>query len=288
MRIPIKQGIFKKVNIRKMLLVAFYELISDVLFVLLSRVLKYRSKVIVKNLRNSFPWISQKEQADLRLSYYRHLADLIVEPFMISGMRKSDIRSFAHYENSHLLNNILNSGKDVLLMTSHYGNWEYLLTLPLITDYEVIAVYSPISNPLIDNHMKRLRSRFGINLIEKSDWYRAVLKRKSARPAVYIMIADQRPVQPYKYDVCFLGLKTYVQAGCEKIAQKLKCAVVYVDVEKKERHCYKYRLKLLSEDGSHERPEGILNKYYNELEKTILRKPELYLWSHDRWKNHAV
>ncbi|WP_254411282.1 lysophospholipid acyltransferase family protein [Dyadobacter diqingensis] len=269
-----------------MLLIAVYELISDVLFVLLSHIFKYRSKVIRKNLKSAFPWISQNEQADLTLSYYRHMADLIVEPFIISGIHENDIRSFARYENSHLLNNILKSGKDVLLMMSHYGNWEYLLTLPLITDYEVVAVYSPISNPVIDKQMKSLRSRFGVTLVAKSDWYRTVLKRKSARPTVYIMISDQRPVQPYKHDVHFLGLKTYVQAGCEKIAQKLKCAVVYVDVEKTERHCYKYRLKLLSEDGSLEAQDRILNRFYDELEKTILRKPELYLWSHDRWKNH--
>jgi KDO2-lipid IV(A) lauroyltransferase len=184
------------------------------------------------------------------------------------------------------LNELLRSGRNIVLMTSHYANWEYLLSLPLITDYEVLAAYAPISNPFFERKMKKLRSRFGIKLISKCTWYRTLVNRKSEKPAIFLMVADQRPVPPFKTAVDFLGQKTFIQTGSERIARNLNCAVVYVDVEKTDRHCYKYRFVLLSDAAKKEISGRIMTLYYAALEKTITRQPALWLWSHDRWKNH--
>ena len=136
--------------------------------------------------------------------------------------------------------------------------------------------------------MLRLRSRFGVRLVKKSEWYRTVLKENYERPRIYVMIADQRPVPPYKNYVGFLGQKTFVQAGCERIGQKLNCAIVYADVEKTERHQYKFKFTLIRADINEMRSGEVLEAYYQALEKTILRNPSYWLWSHDRWKNHGA
>jgi KDO2-lipid IV(A) lauroyltransferase len=112
------------------------------------------------------------------------------------------------------------------------------------------------------------------------------VNRKNEKPTIFLMVADQRPIPPFKTAVDFLGQKTFVQTGSERIARNLNCAVVYVDAEKTDRHCYKYRFVLLSSAAKKEIPGRIMTLYYAALEKTIARQPALWLWSHDRWKNH--
>jgi len=277
-----------KTNVNKPLRIWVYKAFSEILFIILSKIVGYRKDVILQNFRNSFPEIPKSKEAGLVNSYYRHLSDLLVELFLLNNLKTKEISHFVRYENIQLLKRLYRSGKDILLLASHYGNWEYLLTLPLVTDYEVIAVYSPISNAAIDQCMLRLRSRFGVRLVKKSDWYRTVLKENYGKPRIYVMIADQRPVPPYKNPVHFLGKTTFVQAGCERIGQKLNCAIVYTDVEKMARHRYKFKFKLMRDSGTEIRSGEILEAYYRELEKTILRNPSCWLWSHNRWKNHEA
>jgi len=276
---------FTQINLHKTLLVAAYNVLSDFLYILLAKVFRYRIEVIRKNLRNSFPGISQPKEGNLIDAYYRHLADLAIEPFLMNSLKGEDINSFISYENLHILNHQFRKGKDIVLVMSHYGNWEYLFSLPMVTEYEVIAVYSPLSNDFFNEKMKQFRSRFGVRLVEKADWYRMILKRKSEKPAIFLMICDQRPVPPHKYEVDFLGQKTFVQTGCDRIAQKLNCTVLYLDVEKTGRHYYKYRFVLLSEEVNKADEENISKLFYHSLENTIFKSPELWLWSHDRWKN---
>jgi KDO2-lipid IV(A) lauroyltransferase len=157
------QSRFVNINIRKMLVVTGYGLLADMLFIFLSVILRYRKGVIRKNLRNSFPKITPNQEVEWQRAYYRHVADLTIEPFLINSLKKEDIHDFIHYENTQLLNELLRSGKNIVLMTSHYANWEYFLSLPLITNYEVLAAYAPISNPFFESKMKKLRSRLVLN-----------------------------------------------------------------------------------------------------------------------------
>ena len=276
----------EKSKVIKSLRVQFFEGLANIIFIFLSKIIRYRKNVIHKNFKNSFPEISEQKEAELVNSYYRHLSDLIVEPFLINNLKEKDINNIVEYENIHLLTKLHRSGKDVLLLASHYGNWEYLLTLPLVTDYEVLAVYSQISNSIINRYMESLRSRFGVRLVKKSDWYRTVLNETRERPKMYVMIADQRPIFPFKNSVHFLEQKTYVQSGCERISEKLNCAVVYADTQKVARHKYRFKFLLMGENNVKKQPGGVLEEYYHLLEKTIVRNPSDWLWSHDRWKNH--
>ncbi len=266
--------------------VSLFNALSFCLFFLLHGVFRYRFDIIAKNLKQCFPEYSYQEQQALIKSYYHHMADLIVEPFLISSLGSESIGTFVKYENKTVLNHLWRSGKDIVLLGAHYGNWEYLFSLPLFTDYEVFAVYSPLSSQFMDKKMRKLRSQYGVKLVAKQDWCRYILQRKSDKPAIFIMIADQRPALSCKYALRFFGQKTYVQAGMAKISRNLGCALVYLDTRQTARHCYKYRFELLSENAGIESDEWILDQYYSALERSILRKPELWLWSHDRWKNH--
>lgn len=272
-------------NWRGRLVLYVFNRISDFLFLLVARLFRYRESIIRANLKASFPGISRREQHQLTEKYYRHICDLLVEPLIVNSVSLSCLNRLICFENLGMLRQLFRQGRNVVLMVSHYGNWEYLFTLPMFTDHEVIAAYSPLSSSFWDKKMKRIRTRFGLTVIPKAELYKTVLKRQSGNPALYILICDQRPQAPAKHFVQFLNQHTAVQAGPGRIAQKTESAVVYLDARKESRNSYAYRFRLISENGSKENNNGILEKYYSELEKSIRRRPELWLWSHRRWKH---
>ncbi len=260
------------------------DFMAQAISLILSKVWRYRKQVIITNLKNAFPGYSAQEQGQMLSLYYDHIADLIVETFMLASLSRDRLQRLARYQNTDLLADLFNSGRDVILMASHYGNWEYLLSLPLITNYRVVAAYSPLSNKFLDQKMKGLRSRYGVTLIDKKDYYRFILREESSQPTLYVLITDQRPGAYSKKKLTFLNQKTFVHAGAQRIAARLDGAVVYLDVVNRKRHFYDYRFELMTDNIRDQAPEKLIKDYYKLLENTIQRKPELWLWSHRRWK----
>lgn len=259
-------------------------LFSDIFYVAFVYIWPYRKVLILKNTEKSFPHYSNSQKRQFLRKYYRHLADLITEPFLLSLCPERELHRLVRYENLSLVRNFLIEGKDVVLMAAHCGNWEYLLTLPLEIEAEIFAAYSPVSQRLLNNKLKSMRSRFGIKLIPKKDWYRQALKQEGNRPAIFLSVTDQRPAKPGGFNLMFLNQETNVQSGAARIALKRAASVVYVDVKKQSRNSYTFSFKVLSEDSQKSSEPALISAYYQCLENTILRQPELWLWSHNRWK----
>jgi KDO2-lipid IV(A) lauroyltransferase len=257
---------------------------SDLLFLLLTKLWPYRKRVVLDNLSACFPDYLEEKIKCIATAYFRHLADLVFEPFLLKSLKEQELRRLVDFENISLVKRLLDEGKTIVLMASHCGNWEYLLSLPVFTFCEVQAAYSPVNNKFLNNFLRKIRSKFGVELVPKADWYRAALKRKGKSPAILITIADQRPKFTTKHHLHFMNRKTFIQAGAARIASNLGCAVVYLDVFKKDRNCYKFSFQLITEEALRQNEAGIMESYFEALEKTIRRQPELWLWSHKRWE----
>lgn len=271
-------------ELRIFMLFAIVNIISEILLLILNNIWKYRKTVITSNIYHAFQGIKSSDVSVLTFHYYKHLADLVAEQLLTACLRPDEIKKLVRYQNQHLLTELFHARRDVVLMASHAGNWEYLFTLPMVTGYRVVVAYSPLSSRFLDKKMKYLRTRYGVQLIDKKDYYRFVIREKASFPTLYIVIADQRPGKSSSHSVSFFDQQTMVQAGGERIAMRLGSPVLYLDVIKRKRHFYDFRFELLSLDGALENTGKITADYYVRLEKTIRRQPELWLWSHRRWK----
>lgn len=251
--------------------------LMQVLFTLWS----YRKKIIVENLRRVFPARSQKRIRLLVKSYYHHMSDLCAEAVLIPLAGRSNIPNFITYKNLDLLDKLHRDNKNIILLCSHYGNWEYLSTLPLFSGYEIFAPYSAIKQGWLNNFIYRIRSSYGVRLIEKKAYYKFALSQKSTKPVIHVIIADQRPLPQVKLQVSFFNQQLYAQQGAERLSQKKDFVTLYLDVNRKQRFSYSYEFKEIQPDSI--RHGGITQAYFSLLEKTILRAPGYWLWSHRRW-----
>lgn len=264
--------------------------LSILLSFLLRFVLQYRKSVIRKNLTSSFPTKPSREIRKLMSAYYRHMSDLLLEPFLFYLAPERLRKRLANYINPEVLELLYTDRRPVIVFASHYGNWEYLINLPQVTDYPVYSAYSPIKNSLLDSLMIRLRSFLGVKLIPKKGFYRQALSllRQTAIPNLLVVIADQRPAPGNdKFHISFLDQDTAVQTGGERMAASSHAAVVYVESQKRSRFSYEFTFRLM-EHPDRSTPLSITKAYYHFLEKSISRAPSYWLWSHNRWKIPAA
>lgn len=254
---------------------------------IIGRLWKYRREVIMSNIQSSFPEKSKEEHQTIVNSYYRHLCDLLVEPFLTLSNRSI---KRVNFNQKDVVEKLGKEGKDIVLFCSHYGNWEYMCMLPLFVPYEVVAVYTPVKNSFVNKFLMYLRGRHGVKLVAKDKYYKYIMgPRTTDKPRLFLVIGDQSPTaNSLKMRFPFLNHNTPVQMGAARIARKLKCALVYMDVTKVKRYSYDYSFKLLSDSADKLDDMTIMKLCYSELEKTIQRKPDYWLWSHRRWKHEHV
>lgn len=263
--------------------------ISFTAYLILRYLIQYRKELIYANLLACFPDKSQAELRSLTSNYYRHMADLLIEPFLFYLAPASLRKSLANYTNPEMLKDYFCKGKKVVLFASHYGNWEYLINLPEVTNYPVYTAFSPIKVAWINGLMIRLRSLFGVNLISKSNFYRTAIAVfvKQSLPKLLVIIGDQRPAPGnHKFHLPFLDRLTAVQTGGERIAALSGASLVYVHSHKTAQFSYEFTFTEMDTADSSS-PMSVTSSYFHNLEQSIFAAPAYWLWSHNRWKVSA-
>lgn len=265
----------------------FLYLISDFLYLIFYKVIKYRVKVVRENLKKSFPEKSDKELLTIEKDFYSYLPDLMVEIVKMKTISKNQIKERFKILNPSELQKHIDLGKSPILVTSHYGNWELAIhALCLQFSFPALIVYKPLSNKKFEDAYSAIRERFGAILVPMKNTLRMVLKYKNT-PHVSVYVADQSPtVAESNFYMDFLNQPTYVFTGPEKMAAKLNSPVVYCEINRVKRGYYEATLKTIVEKPQ-EHPEFEITRLYNQLvEKTIQKSPAYWLWSHKRWKRY--
>ena len=141
-----------------------------------------------------------------------------------------------------------------------------------------------MKNTYFNEFLIRVRTKFGVRLINMHNPIRDFIQNKHL-VAAYTFIADQTPFPEGAYWTEFLHQDTPVFVGTEKIAKKFNYPVVFVELKRPQRGYYEIHGELLCEHPK-DMPEGMITEIHTKrLEKAILSQPEIWLWSHRRWKH---
>ncbi len=262
-------------------------LFSDLLAFLLYKVFKYRKGLIIKNINSVFIDKSDEQKKLIIKNTYKNLTDNILEGIKAFSMSKRQIVKRHKILNKDLMENFYNQGRSVIAVTGHYNNWEWgSLSASLQSNYNVVALYKPLNNKLIDSFIRKSRQKCGTVLapINKTsitfDTYKSL-------PTAFLMAADQSPGKKYKksaFWIDFLGRDTAFLHGPEKYAIANNYPVVYVDVQRVKRGFYEIELSVLSEKPLETKDGEITSLFAKKLESIIKQEPSNWLWSHNRWK----
>ena len=237
----------------------------------------YRNKIVTNNLKNSFPKKKEKWIKETKRKFYSHLIDLIFEIIKLIEFKKNDLITRVNIKNPELIKKEIESNKSIIILSSHYNNWEWLFCrISILMKKNIYAPYKPLSNVFFDNLLKNLREKFGGKVIEMKKFSKFMIKGENEN-SVYFFLNDQVPANTknmYKYD--FLEKKTAFHQSVEKLRTE-KMPIFYVEMAKIKRGFYNIEFSRIDE-------KNITENYIQKLEETIKRKPDYWLWSHNRWK----
>jgi KDO2-lipid IV(A) lauroyltransferase len=262
-------------------------LLSDALYLLLFRLLQYRKRVVMQNLRASFPHSSEAELQATCKAYYHHLCDLFLETFKTLTISKAAMLRHCSFSPATvaLFARLATEKRSVILVMGHQGNWEWAgNTFSILCKQQLYVIYHPLANPHFNQLMYKMRTRFGTKLIAMQDTLREMLKNRSALSAT-AFIADQAPQPATAQWLTFLHQDTPVSRGTEKIAQKMNVPVVYVSVVKVKRGYYRVDATMLCTTPADTVEGEITVSHTRKLEADIKAQPATWLWSHRRWKH---
>lgn len=265
-------------------------ILSDAFSFLLNHIIKYRKKVITNNLRNSFPEKTLCEINAVIKAFYLQLSDLIFEIIKLDSFTEAELFRRVTISGEEILNSLAKQKKSTVIVMSHSGNWEWTSQRVCFAgrDFDYVGVIAKeVSDPYFDNYFTKVRMRLQKGHSEiipftQTARYLASIRNKTS---MIITIADQTPHKDQiQYRTDFLNQNTGVFLGPERIAKSLNCAVVFGHVNKTGRGLYHIEFELITDSPRENKPYEITNSHVKMLEDDIRKQPEIWLWSHRRWK----
>ena len=253
-------------------------------FFLVAYVIKYREKIIVNNMRNSFPDKSEKEIQSLKMKFYRHFCDQIIESLKMFSISEKEATKRMKLVNPEVFEEVFKTGRSVALMLGHYNNWEFTSFINNRISHKFTAIYAGLRNKDMDALIKESRSFAGSEMVKKND-LKGFIRRKNPDPFVLAFVGDQSPSMSGKvYWTTFLNQESGFAMGAERYGKLLNMPVVFQKLEKVKRGHYRLTLEMIEANPKEANAGEVIEKYVRLLEDQINEAPEFWLWSHKRWK----
>lgn len=258
---------------------------STFLYLLAFYVVRHRQLVIREQLEKVFPEKSGVEREAIHKQFLRNFCDVMVEVLKSVSMRESELSARVQIVNLRDVRRYLDAGQSVMFVTSHLGNWEWLLHgVTLQLGYPVDAAYKPLHDEWAERLMFSIRSRCGARLVPAKELLADFLRRRGIVRAVAVN-ADQAPVSTDKrYWTQFLGQDTAFYIGAEQIARATRLPVLYASMRRLRRGYYEVELKLLWDGREQAPPNTVTERYARACELDVLKSPADWLWSYRRWR----
>jgi KDO2-lipid IV(A) lauroyltransferase len=259
--------------------------ISDGIYAIIYYVLGYRKKLVMDNLRQAFPEKTEAERVRIAKKFYHNFIDSFLE--VIKLVSASDAWLHKRFTvDVQALDEVYATGKSCQMHLGHTFNWEWgQLVLTALTRYQILVVYMPISNRVLERLFYKLRTRNGNAFLPAPKMKEALVPYLSTQYLLGL-VADQSPGSMHNaYWIDFLGRPTPFASGPEKGARNGQLPVVFASIEKPRRGHYHATMKIACIDAA-ALPEGELTRQYvRYLESVIRQQPDMWLWSHRRWKH---
>lgn len=262
-------------------------LLSDCLFFPLFHIVKYRRKVVEKQLDECFPEKSMQERRAIERQFYHFFCDYLVEVIKMFSISKKEMMRRMKFVGIEQVREELKDKKFCFLYLGHYCNWEYIASLSYwLPEIHCGQIYHRIYNQAFDELFLKLRGQFGGESILMKDTLRRILTLRNQEKKVMIgFIADQLPKwENMHHWTTFLNHDTSFFIGAERIAKQVDAALYYVDVERVKRGYYQVRFRLMTLHPKEFPDYELTDQYARLLEESICRQPAYWLWTHKRWK----
>lgn len=259
-------------------------LLSDGIYFLLYHVFGYRKNVVRKNLEIAFPEKTAQERKRIEKQFYKNFIDNFIETLkIISGGSSFAVKHFK--VDNTIMEQEFHKGKRLQFHLGHNFNWELAnVAVTSYTSYPMLVVYMPVKNKIFDRIMLKLRTVSNNALLPATDMKNAMFPYRNTQ-YLLALVADQVPGDVSKaFWLNFFGKPTPFMRGPERGAVAGDLSVVFGQIYKEKRGYYRLEYELCTDSAGSMAKGELTRQYVRFLEKVIREHPEMWLWSHRRWK----
>ena len=244
----------------------------------------FRSKQIIHaNIKRGIPDIDSKNLENIARMMWNNYGRLFAEYMFIKDFRFGKLGRKIQIEGQEILDEIKKSKKQVIFISGHFSNFELMAMYLEKTGIKLSTIYRPLNNVFLNGIMEKIREKFickyqikkGIGGLKKL----ISLKKNNFSTALMI---DQRVSEGVLSDL--FNQKALTTSIPGQLAKKFDIPIIPVYIERIKGLNFKIFIHDPINFSKEETVENITLKLNQILEKMILKNPEQWIWSHNRWK----
>ncbi len=246
-----------------------------------------RKKTVLENLTNAFPEYPEAKIKKIAFDSYRSFSIALVEILYMPFLTEDEMGKMVECINSDLIIEKFNDKNGVILLSAHYGNWEYVAaSVGIQVGIPLKVVVKPQRNPYVTNWLNKVRTKWKNEVVSLGISIRQIYKELKEKNVV-AMAADQRgPAEGIR--VNFFGRKVSIYPGPAILSLKTNAPIIYGINVRKPGFSYKTYLYEIDKNNlpgnEEEKIIELSQRHASYLEKVIRENPEQWLWMHKLWK----
>ncbi len=259
---------------------------GDVTAALISHLTKIRRRVALENLHHAFPQKSIEELEKLYHGCWRHFVRLGVEMARMPRLNEPLIQRWIHYRNLDVFDRALKKGKGIIVVSGHFGNWEWMGAGIANLGYPATYVVTSQTNEFAEKWLNDMREAVGVEIIHRRNAAKGVL-RALKNNRIIAILCDQNAGRSGVF-VPFFNRLASTPRGPAVFHLKTGAPLVFVSAPRMADDSYEVTFEVMEFDdltGNFEEDERrIMAKITARLEQEVRKYPDQWLWLHRRWK----
>ena len=262
--------------------------LSFALAVLFYYLIPIRKTTVLDNLKNAFPDYSENKIRRIAFGNYKSFAITLVEILSLPGTSKKDIEKKVNCKNPDLIIDRYNSNSGVILLSAHFGNWEYMaISMGVKLNIPLATLAKEQRNPYVTKWMNRERTKWNNTVVPLGISIRQIYQTLKNKQIV-AMVADQRGSEEgAKID--FFGRNISVHTGPAALSLKTGSPILYALSVRQKDYTYDTTFTEISKDNltgsTEEKIIQLSQRHMSYLEDYVRKYPEQWLWMHKRWRH---
>ena len=244
----------------------------------------FRSKNLIKtNIQRAIPKINSSKIKSITKDMWNNYGRTLSEYMFLKGFRNDQFRSNINITGKEILQKIKLEKTPVIFVSGHFSNFELMAMEIEKSGVNLSAIYRPLNNIFLNILMERIRKKYICkNQIKKgTSGVRELLRLYKKGYSIALMI-DQRVSQGIKSK--FFNEEAFTTTIPAQFIKKFNCKVVPITIERHNGVNFNIKVEKPIEFSKNSSTEKITRELNIWLEKTILKNPGEWIWSHDRWK----
>ena len=240
-------------------------------------------KIILSNIKKAFPENDSKHSDTLTKIMWNNYGRVFAEYMFMKDFRFGKLQQNIEIEGQNILEEIKNTNNQVVFISGHFSNFELMAMYLEKSGIKLSAIYRPLNNIFLNRIMEKIRKKYicknqikkGIGGLKKI----ITLKKKNFSTALMI---DQRVSEGILSS--FFNEKALTTTIPAQLIKRFNIAIVPVYIERVKGINFKIIINKPIKFSKEISTEEITEELNKIIENMIIRKPGLWIWSHNRWK----